>query len=79
MARPVRVEFAGAAYHVMARGHERKSVFRDDEDRRGFLDVVAEIVERFGVRVQTHTISYPRQEWTDWPPVPLYFTCSHAW
>ena len=29
MARPLRVEFADAAYHVMARGNERRVVFRD--------------------------------------------------
>lgn len=33
MARPLRVEFAGAVYHVMARGNERKAVFRDDREQ----------------------------------------------
>jgi hypothetical protein len=33
MARPVRVEFPGALYHVIVRGSERKAVFRDDRDR----------------------------------------------
>ena len=30
MARPLRVEFAGATYHVMARGNERRESFHDD-------------------------------------------------
>jgi len=34
MPRRLRVEFAGAVYHVMARGNVRREIFRDDEDRR---------------------------------------------
>jgi putative transposase len=56
MARPLRVEFAGAAYHVMARGNEGRAVFRDDQDRRRFLDTLAEMVERFGVRLHAYCL-----------------------
>jgi putative transposase len=44
MARAVRIEYEGAVYHVMARGHERGSIFRDDRDRELFLDVLGELV-----------------------------------
>jgi len=30
MARPLRIEVAGACYHVTARGNERRAIFRDD-------------------------------------------------
>jgi putative transposase len=43
MARPLRLEYAGAVYHVMTRGHERGSVFRDDKDRERFLDIVGAV------------------------------------
>ena len=33
MARPQRIEYEGAVYHVTARGHERRAIFRDDADR----------------------------------------------
>lgn len=56
MARPIRVEFEGAVYHVMARGNERKAVFRDDQDRRRFLEALAEMAERFGVRVHAYCL-----------------------
>ena len=56
MARPLRVEFGGAAYHVTARGNERKAVFRDDQDRRRFLETLAEMVERFGVRLHAYCL-----------------------
>ncbi|MEP6801197.1 MAG: transposase [Acidobacteriota bacterium] len=40
MARPLRLDFPGAVHHVMARGHERSSVFRDDADRVQWLHLL---------------------------------------
>jgi REP element-mobilizing transposase RayT len=47
MARPLRIEFPGAIYHVTSRGNARQAIFIDDEDRGGFLDVLSMVVERF--------------------------------
>ena len=47
MARPLRIEFPGAVYHVTSRGNARQAIFIDDEDRGGFLDVLSMVVERF--------------------------------
>jgi len=49
MARPVRLEFAGALYHVTARGHERRSIFLGDADgdRAAFLRILGQTCERF--------------------------------
>jgi|CXWL01.1.fsa_nt_gi hypothetical protein len=41
MARPLRIEFPGALYHVTARGNARQDLFLDDEDRQQFLTVLA--------------------------------------
>ena len=46
MARPLRIEFAGALYHVTSRGDRREPIFEDDEDRAKFLGVLAEVVNR---------------------------------
>ena len=40
MARPVRVLFENAVCHVSARGNERQPIYRDDEDRLRFLEMV---------------------------------------
>ena len=56
MPRPIRVEFPGAVYHVMARGNERRDIYRDDRDRRRFLETVGEMVEQFGVRVLAYCL-----------------------
>jgi len=47
MARPLRIEFPGALYHVTSRGNARQSIFPTDGDRQVFLSVLAAVVERF--------------------------------
>jgi putative transposase len=44
MARPLRLEFPGAVYHIMSRGDRRRDIFADDVDRRNFLDTLAKEV-----------------------------------
>ena len=51
MARKLRVEYAGAIYHVMNRGDRREPVFRDDEDRRRFLATLGEVCAKTGWQV----------------------------
>jgi hypothetical protein len=34
MARPLRLEFAGALYHLTSRGNRREMIFESDDDRR---------------------------------------------
>ena len=48
MARPLRVEFEGALYHVTSRGNAREAVFEGDADRTRFLKILADTIERFG-------------------------------
>jgi putative transposase len=47
MARPLRIEFAGALYHITSRGDRREAIYEDDEDREAFLGVLPEVVERY--------------------------------
>ena len=51
MARPVRIEYPGAVYHITSRGNERKDIFRADSDREAFLAFLGKVVERFGWRL----------------------------
>lgn len=48
MARPLRIEFEGALYHVTSRGNAGQVIFLDDTDRVRFMDVFSDVVERFG-------------------------------
>jgi len=56
MARPLRIEFAGALYHVMSRGNERKAIVRDDADRKKRLDWLRRTVETYGWRLHAFVL-----------------------
>ncbi len=47
MARPLRLELAGALYHVTSRGDGREDIFLSDEDRIAWLETLAEVCKRF--------------------------------
>jgi putative transposase len=47
MARPLRVEFDGALYHVTSRGNAREDIFDGDGDRKAFLEILGKVVNRF--------------------------------
>jgi putative transposase len=47
MARPLRIEYEGALYHVMSRGNARNRIYLDDQDRTRFTDLLAEVCKRF--------------------------------
>ena len=48
MARPLRIQFEGAVYHITSRGNAQQEIFLDDDDRYAFLEVLADVVARFG-------------------------------
>jgi REP element-mobilizing transposase RayT len=47
MARPLRIEFDGALYHVTSRGNGKRDIFLDDTDRLIFLDTLEEVIKKF--------------------------------
>jgi len=50
MARPLRLEFPGAARHITSRGNAGQPICLDDQDRLAFLEVLAGVVERYRYR-----------------------------
>jgi len=47
MARPLRIEFLGAIYHVTSRGNARAPIYSDETDRGMFLEKPEQVIERF--------------------------------
>jgi len=47
MARPLRLEFPGALYHITSRGNARQDIFVDDGDRQMFLSNFADVIDRY--------------------------------
>ena len=56
MARPLRIEFPGALYHVISRGNERQNLVRDDADRQKRLDWLRRTVEVYGWRLHAFVL-----------------------
>jgi len=56
MGRKLRVEYAGATYHVMCRGNRREAIFKNDGDRGVFLETLAEGCERTGWKVCAYVL-----------------------
>jgi len=56
VARQLRIEFAGALYHVTSRGNAREPTFQGDEDRERFLTVLQEVVLRFNWRCHAYCL-----------------------
>lgn len=46
MSRPLRIEFPGAVYHITSRGNGKQKIFFKDNDRKIFLSLLWEVVER---------------------------------
>jgi hypothetical protein len=47
MARPLRIEYPGAYYHVTSRGNERKAIFRDEREQVKFLYTIGTMLIRW--------------------------------
>ncbi|MCF6156076.1 MAG: hypothetical protein E3K36_12715 [Candidatus Brocadia sp.] len=56
MARPLRLEFEGAFYHITSRGNLRVRIFLDDKDREKFLDILRRTKERYGYHLHAYAL-----------------------
>src|SRR5438270_9933394 len=56
MARPLRLEFEGAIYHLTARGNRREEIFNDDSDRAQFLELLVESLPRYQVELHGYVL-----------------------
>ena len=56
MARPLRIEYPGAYYHVMNRGNRREDIFLTDKDRKVFLDGLADSCEIYSIKLITYVL-----------------------
>ena len=56
MARPLRIEFDGACYHVINRGNLRFPVLTEDRDRELILAKLVDFAERFDVHIRSYCL-----------------------
>jgi putative transposase len=56
MGRPLRIEYAGALYHITSRGNERKKIFLGDGDRKKFLGILEDYHDRYGILIHSYVL-----------------------
>lgn len=56
MARTVRIEYAGAVYHLQSKGNRNTDVFENDEDRSTFLNLLEAVCHRFGWKIYAYAL-----------------------
>lgn len=56
MARPLRLQFPGATYHVFSRGNNRSRIYRTDYDRRKFIDLLGRLREKFAIKIYAYCL-----------------------
>jgi REP element-mobilizing transposase RayT len=56
MARPLRIAYPGAYYHITARGNEQKDVFKSRRDREKFLEYLSSATQRYGAVIHVYCL-----------------------
>jgi putative transposase len=56
MSRPPRIQFHGACYHITSRGNRRAPIYLDHRDHLIWLDILAETVEKHGIKVHGYCL-----------------------
>ena len=51
MARPLRIAYPGAFYHITSQGNERKDIFKSQRDREKFISYLESATERYGALI----------------------------
>lgn len=56
MARPLRITYPGAYYHVTSRGNEQRDIFKSNRDRGKFLSYLESATVRYGAVIHTYCL-----------------------
>jgi len=56
MARPLRLEYPGAFYHVISRGNAGEALFISDRDKERFLEYLEKAVNRYYIKVHAYCL-----------------------
>ncbi|MEW6054332.1 MAG: transposase [Nitrospirota bacterium] len=56
MARPLRIEYEGAAYHIISRGNRGEHIFAEDQDKEYFLETLQNAVKKYRIDLYAYCI-----------------------
>ncbi len=58
MARPLRIQYPGAVYHITCRGNEKREIFKDDRDKRIFIKILTRSTKIYNIKVFSYVLMY---------------------
>jgi len=56
MARPLRIQYPGAVYHITCRGNARQDIYRDSKDRKAFLEILTESQKIYSIKIYSYVL-----------------------
>jgi len=56
MARPLRIQYPGAVYHITCRGNARTVIYKDDKDRKAFLEILTESQKIYNIQIYSYVL-----------------------
>lgn len=56
MARPLRIQYEGAVYHIISRGNRAEHIFAEDKDKEYFIDTIKRAVEKYKAELYSYCI-----------------------
>jgi putative transposase len=56
MARPLRIEYEGAVYHIISRGNRGEHIFEEDRDKQYFIETLRNAVEKYKTDIYAYCI-----------------------
>jgi putative transposase len=69
MARALRIQYPGALYHITNRGNGRRAIFKDDVDRKVFLEILSQSAHTYGIIL--HSFVLMNNHWHFLASTPL--------
>ncbi len=56
MARPLRIQYPGAVYHITCRGNARADIYKDNKDRKAFLEILRESQKIYSIKIYSYVL-----------------------
>ncbi len=56
MARPLRIQYPGAVYHITCRGNARQNIYKDNKDRKAFLEILTDSQKICSIKIYSYVL-----------------------
>lgn len=56
MARQLRIQYPGAVYHITCRGNARQDIYKDNKDRKAFLEILTDSQKIYSIIIYSYVL-----------------------